>query len=326
MTSRTGDWAQNWANYTYVLLREGTPRETLDRTLPELAARAARAGGPKTDLTYTFRTQSFSRITPALEDLNSSTWEPTLGSIMGVAGMALVILLMAGFNYVNLTLARSLNRAREVGIRKVAGARRSQLMGQFLAESVLVAFLALGLSYFILNLLELLPSVQRWLTRDIKQDWLLWAFFIGFTFLTGLVAGWVPARVLSAYQPVQVLKGALGTRLFRGMGLRKGLIVAQFAVSLFFMVFVVAYYRQFSYMATAAYGFDRHNSINIPLEDVNPKLLANEIASLKGVQRVGLTSDVLGFRIGNTQVSPKRRLPAYLKISITRTSRSPSGQ
>jgi putative ABC transport system permease protein len=123
---------------------------------------------------------------------------------------------------VNLTLARSLNRAREVGIRKVAGARRSQLMGQFLAESVLVAFLALGLSYFILNLLELLPSVQRWLTRDIKQDWVLWAFFIGLYLLTGLVAGWVPARVLSAYQPVQVLKGAFGTPAFPGNGPAEG--------------------------------------------------------------------------------------------------------
>ncbi len=304
MAAQTKDWKQNWQNFTYVLLREGTPREALDRIWPSLAARAKKEAGPKMDLTYTFRTQPFNRITPAWEELNGSSWEPTLGSILGVGGMALVILLMAGFNYVNLTLARSLNRAREVGIRKVAGARRSQLMGQFLAESVLVAFLALGLSYLMLNLLELLPSVQRWLTRDIRQDWVLWSFFVGFTFLTGLVAGWVPARVLSAYQPVQVLKGAFGPRLFRGIGLRKGLIVAQFAVSLFFMVFVVAYYRQFSYMATAAYGFDRQNSVNIPLEDVNPRILANETASVKGVQRVGFSSDELGFHIGNTQVSP----------------------
>ncbi|MBD0259388.1 MAG: ABC transporter permease, partial [Cytophagales bacterium] len=103
-------WARNWANYTYVLLREGTPREALDRVLPALTDRVAREAGPRLELTYAFRSQAFTRITPALEDLNGSSWEPTLGSIMGVGGLALVILLMAGFNYVNLTLARSLNR------------------------------------------------------------------------------------------------------------------------------------------------------------------------------------------------------------------------
>jgi putative ABC transport system permease protein len=303
MTTQADRWAQNWSNYTYVLLREGTPREVLDRVLPTLTDRVTREAGPKLGLAYTFHSQALTRITPALEDLNQSSWEPTLGSIMGVGGMALVILLMAGFNYVNLTLARSLNRAREVGIRKVAGAQRSQLVGQFLAESVLVAFLALGLSCLILNLLEQLPSVQKWLTRDIKRDWVLWAFFVGFTLLTGLLAGWVPARVLSAYQPVQVLKGTFGPRLFRGIGLRKGLIVAQFAVSLFFMVFVAAYYQQFSYMATAAYGFDRKHSINIPLEAVNPRVLANEIATVKGVQRVGFTSLVPGFSMNATRIS-----------------------
>lgn len=303
MAAQTNDWKQNWASYTYVLLREGTPREALDRIWPELAARAKKEAGPKMDLTYAFRSQAFTRITPALEDLDSSTWEPTLGSIMGVGGLALVILLMAGFNYVNLTLARSLNRAREIGIRKVAGAHRSQLVRQFLAESVLLAFLALGLSYFILILLELLPSVQQWLTRDIKRDWVLWAFFIGFAGLTGLVAGWAPARVLSAYQPVQVLKGPFGPRLFRGVGLRKGLIVAQFAVSLFFMVFVAAYYRQFSYMASTDYGFDRSSSIHIPLEEVNPQVLADEVTALKGVQRVGFTSGMLGLDLAGTRIS-----------------------
>jgi putative ABC transport system permease protein len=304
LAARTGDWQQNWANYTYVLLREGTPREALDGVLPALAVRAAKEAGPKMDLTYAFRTQPFGRITPALEDLDGSSWEPTLGGILGVGGMALVILMMAAFNYVNLTLARSLNRAREVGIRKVAGARRAQLVGQFLAESVLIAFLALALSYLLLNLLELLPSVQKWLTKDIKRDWVLWLFFGGFALLTGLLAGWVPARVLSGYQPVQVLKGNTGPMLFRRIGLRKGLIVAQFAVSLFFMVFVAAYYRQFSYMASTDYGFDRQYNINVPLEEINPRVLADEVAALKGVQRVGFTSRPLGFHVDHTRISP----------------------
>ncbi|HEX8531888.1 MAG TPA: ABC transporter permease, partial [Cytophagales bacterium] len=201
VTTRTNDWKAVDFNYTYVRLREGTPRAALDRILPALAVRARREGGPGMDLSYAFRSQPFSNITPAWEDLHDNTWEPSVGMLLSVAGMALVILLLAGFNYVNLTLARSLSRAREVGIRKVAGAHRSQLVRQFLAESVLMTFLALWLAYFMLSLLEQLPGVQRWYAGGIPKDALLWLFFVVFALATGLLAGLMPARILSAYQP-----------------------------------------------------------------------------------------------------------------------------
>jgi putative ABC transport system permease protein len=303
MTTQMNDWKTIDLNYTYVLLRQGTPREALDRVLPGLADRAHREEGPNMDRSYAFRTQPFSRISPAWEDLHDSTWEPTLGMILGIGGMALVILVLAGFNYVNLTLARSLSRAREVGIRKVAGAHRSQLVRQFLTESVLLAFLALWLAYFMLSLLEQLPAVQRWYAGGIPKDALLWLFFVGFALLTGLLAGLAPARILSSYHPVQVLKGEIGPRLPGRMSLRKGLIVVQFAVSLLFVVFVTVYYQQFSYMATASYGFDRQGSINMPLEDVNPRVLAAEVARLPGVERVGFASVPPGFHADQTNIS-----------------------
>ena len=303
LAAQTADWKEIAANYTYVLLREGTPREALDRVLPGLAARAHREGGPGMSLAYTFRSQPFSRISPAWEDLGESTWEPTLGTLLGIGGMALVILVLAGFNYVNLTLARSLSRAREVGIRKVAGAHRSQLVRQFLAESVLLAFLALWLAYFMLLLLEQLPAVRQWYGGGTPKDALLWLFFVGFTLATGLLAGLVPARILSAYHPVQVLKGVVGPRLPGRMSLRKALVVVQFTVSLLFMVFVTVYYRQFSFMATASYGFDRQGSINVPLEDVNPRVLAAEVARLPGVEKVGFSSGVFGFNANHARYS-----------------------
>jgi putative ABC transport system permease protein len=304
--AQPSDWTTTDFNYTYVRLREGTPRAALDRVLPALAERARREAGPGMDRSYAFRSQAFSAISPAWEDLNQSTWEPTLGTILGIGGMALVILVLAGFNYVNLTLARSLSRAREVGIRKVAGAHRSQLVRQFLAESVLLAFLALWLAYFMLLLLEALPAVRQWYGGGTPKDALLWLFFVGFTLVTGLLAGLVPARILSAYHPVQVLKGEVGPRLPGRMSLRKGLIVMQFAVSLLFMVFVTVYYRQFSFMATASYGFDRQGSINVPLEDVNPRVLAAEVARLPGVEGVGFTSGAFGFNAGQSRYSPDK--------------------
>jgi putative ABC transport system permease protein len=159
-----------------------------------------------------------------------------------------------------------------------------------------------------LILLEQLPAVQQWYAGGTPKDALLWLFFVGFTLVTGLLAGLVPARILSAYHPVQVLKGDIGPRLPGRMSLRKGLIVMQFAVSLLFMVFVTVYYRQFSFMATASYGFDRQGSINVPLEDVNPRVLAAEVARLPGVESVGFASGVFGFNADQSRYSPDKGL------------------
>ena len=140
--------------------------------------------------------------------------------MLGVGGMALLILVLAGFNYVNLTLARSLSRAREVGVRKVAGALRTQIVEQFIVESVLLSLLALGLAYVFLLGMELLPPILR-STQSVQRSATLWLAFVGFALLTGVVAGLVPARILSGYQPTQVLRGHFGPRLFRGWAFAK---------------------------------------------------------------------------------------------------------
>lgn len=305
LTPHLSDWGSHWntSTYTYVLLREGTPRQALDGALATLARQGVNALGPKSDQTYGFRSQALSQISPAREELQNGTWEPTLGGLLAFGALALVILLLAGFNYVNLTLARSLGRAREVGVRKVAGALRSQLIGQFLTESLLLAVFSLGLACVLLMALELHPTVLR-MTEGIRRDPALGLYFVGFTLGAGLLAGLVPARVLSGYQPVEVLRGRFGTRLFRGIGLRKGLMVAQFVVSLVFMVFVTVMYRQFLHMATASYGFDRKNSLNVAVSPKNYRIVANELAHIAGVQRVGAMAQPLGFHADYVRISP----------------------
>ncbi len=299
-------WRSYWdaSSFTYVLLREGTPRRALDGALQVLAKQGNEALGPQTDQTYALRSQVLSHISPALEQLRKSTWEPTIGSVLAPAALALVILLMAGFNYVNLTLARSLSRAREVGIRKVAGAQRRQIVGQFLTESVILGLFALGLSFIFLTLMDN-PLIRR-MNDGVEPDLTLWACFLGFALLTGILAGLAPARILSSYQPANVLRGRFGEGMFRGMGLRKGLMVAQFAVSLVFMVFVTVMYQQFRYMATASYGFDRENSLNIPVSPQNYRLVAEAFNQLAGVERVGATMQPLGFHADYLNISPDR--------------------
>lgn len=300
-------WQSHWdaVAYTYVLLREGTPRQALDGALTALARQGVKALGPQSNQTYTFRTQKLSGISPGPSDIRNGTWEPTLGSLLAFGGLALVILVLAGFNYVNLTLARSLARAREVGVRKVAGAQRRQIVGQFLTESVLLGLFSLGVAYILLPLLESFPTVQR-MTEGIRQDWVLFGSFLGFTLLTGVLAGFAPARILSAYQPANVLRGRFGEKMFRGIGFRKGLIVAQFVVSLVSMLFATVMYQQYSYMATTSYGFDRENSLNVPVSPQNYHVVADKFNRLAGVEGVGATVQPLGFHTDYLKISPDR--------------------
>ena len=256
---------------------------------------------------YAFRTQSLSALAPAREKLVNSTAEPSLTSLLLFGTLAGVILLLAGINYVNLTLARSLSRTREVGIRKAAGALRWQVTGQFLIESVLVSLFALGLAGVMWLGVQQLPSVQRYILNQTQQDGLLWVLFVGFTVTVGLVAGLIPARILSAYLPAQVLRGTISSNSIGKINWRKGLTIGQFSISLIFMVFVTVMYRQAIYMATATYGFQRERILNVPLAGQPYARLADSFRQQTGVEQVSAASVRMGLEFGDSQQLRKRR-------------------
>ncbi|SDE43153.1 putative ABC transport system permease protein [Dyadobacter soli] len=280
------DWNEFSTGYTYALLKPGTAAAQLEHVLPELSRTAKtnlRGDGIKD---YSFRAQPLSGISPSTEELMNGTYEPQTSGLSAEMGVGLVTLLMAAFNYINLTLARSMSRAREIGIRKTSGALRWQLVGQFMAESVLLSLLALALAFVMLEMVRPMQFVQQWLIAGVAWDWKLWSVFIAFSILVGLLAGLVPARVLSGFQPAEVLRSRTGLKIIRGISFRKALIVAQFSISLIAMVALVTMMRQQHYMATADYGFQSKNVINIPLNGVPFERLANEIDKLAGVEHV----------------------------------------
>ncbi|NIR48846.1 FtsX-like permease family protein, partial [candidate division KSB1 bacterium] len=156
------------------------------------------------------------------------------------SGIAILVLVIACINFMNLTTARSINRAREVGMRKVLGAHRSQLMSQFTIESLLVTALSVLVAF---GLVELLTNVLNDLTGlQLETNYLQSAWLpIGFVFLTlivGLLSGLYPAFFLSAFQPVKTLKGAFA-RSSSGAGLRKALVIAQMAITVILLVGIV---------------------------------------------------------------------------------------
>jgi len=180
------------------------------------------------------------------------------------SGMAIFILLIACINYMNLSTARSVNRAREVGIRKVVGANRVQLIRQFMGESIFYACIALIIGLIILYLL--LPTFGQLAGRPLGMDYSLpiILILIGLTLFTGILAGVYPALILSSFQTIHALKGALksrdGSALFR-----KILVVTQFSLSIFLIIGTLSVFRQIDFMMNRELGYNKENILCVPM-------------------------------------------------------------
>ena len=176
---------------------------------------------------------------------------------------ALGVLLLAMINFMNLSTARSANRAKEVGLRKVSGARRTDVMGQFLGESVLLAFLGLAMAMVLVYLG--LPLFNKLAGKAIASSGLLapplLLGLVATTLLTGLLSGGYPSLFLSAFQPSRVLKGGLVSGGRSQAVLRKSLVVLQFALTLFFVMGTAVVDRQMKFVREKNLGIDTHNVV-----------------------------------------------------------------
>ena len=277
--------------HTYVLLKKNTGINNLDAALNSVAVSFNRDAATVKE-TLSFRSQRLTHISPDFENLKNNPYVDSILELSVNFAMALGIMLLAGFNYTNLTLARSLSRAKEVGIRKVAGALRYQLFGQFICEAILIAFLSLITGVLVLKLMQQFIHVN-WITWQVESNIILWGGFILFTFFTGALAGLIPAKILSGFQPVKVLKGTISPASFGKIGFRKSLVVIQFVVTACFIFLIANLYSQFQYMATDNENFNRKQVYNVSTSR-NYKLLLNDIVLNKDVERVGLVSTPFG--------------------------------
>jgi putative ABC transport system permease protein len=258
----------NWIishSSTYVLLKPGADPSKINAGFPAFIG----AHAPKE-----FAKDILYRLQPVKDihlrsDLQSEI-EP-VGSITQVyifGAIALVTLLIAGINFVNLSTARSLRRAKEVGMRKVLGAEKTQLIAQFLAESVIMSALAFLLSIALLA--AVLPifndlTVKHFVFLDVLRDAPLWLGFVTVFLLTGLLAGLYPAFYISAIEPATSLKGDFAGSKGRGGLLRKTLLVVQFSASVSLMIATLIIFRQLSFIRTQPLGFDKEHTLVVPV-------------------------------------------------------------
>ncbi|TWJ04884.1 putative ABC transport system permease protein [Mucilaginibacter frigoritolerans] len=299
-SSRPESKSNNWGYaglHTYLLLKPGTDVAKLEKALTNIDIK--NSYNPSTWTTGDNHLRVFLKPLADihLRDADAQYTLEKSGNIQYVYIFLLVaifILLIACVNFMNLSTARSSNRAREVGVRKVLGSARKYLVAQFLTESVLVTFvsaaIALFLAWMLLPLFNQMADKHLEITPQIIA-WLLPALLL-VVLIVGFLAGSYPAFYLSSFQPIDVLKGKIAAG-FKGGFLRSFLVIFQFAISIFLIIGTLVIYNQLNYIRNKDLGFDRDQVLVIKNANTlgnQAKILKNDLKQLPGVANATLSS------------------------------------
>lgn len=299
--------------WTYLLLREAADPTALEARLPDFAAN--RIGDWAREMLQ-FQLQPLTRIyfdSDLMAEIGP-TGDRAYVMIFGLIGV--FVLVVAGINFVNLATARAFRRAREVGVRKVLGAHRGQLLRQFLAEALLLVLVAFALALLLVELS--LPTFSELAERALAVDyrrqgpWLL-----GLALLVGLGAGAYPAFFLSAFQPARVLKGEVGTHGQR-QWLRQGLVVLQFGISIVLLIGTVTVAQQMRYVQDKRLGFEASHLVTLRLDNElvrRSALLKEELRQLPEVLAATAAAQMPGMPVAPNYYLPDGEVDAGLMLN-----------
>lgn len=294
----TSSWDQTYSSYVYLKLNNvdaSNAAQALAHASEKYGQHHKIDGG---FTGYQFKLLPLHQITPGPSTLfNQMGSGIPVSALVFVGVLAGVVLIMSIFNFTNLTIAKSLTRAKEIGVRKIAGAKRSQVFSQFIGESVVFAFLALGLSYLVLQLLKVGVNAL-WLSGNFSltmtEDWLVYLLFAAFGIIVGCIAGVLPAVYLSTFKPLSVLRESANLRMYSKLTLRRILVVAQFTLSIVFITTVLIVHRQMDYMINADYGFKKENLLNVSLQGQSFDKVSSLFENIAGIESIAGVSHVPG--------------------------------
>ncbi len=311
--SETDSLQYDWVRlqyYTYLLLKEGAAPEAVAAKVPAVLARHL---GPERAADYGPRLQAVPGIHLHSALFREMAPNANVAYVYLFSVLAFFILLIACINFMNLTTARSVGRAREVGVRKASGARRGALIGQFLGESMLLSFVALALALALVSLL--LPAFNaltgKALSMNVLSDGSFALGLLGIAVFVGITAGSYPAFVLSSFRPADVLKGQLQGA--GGVRFRKALVVFQFVVSAFFIVAVGAVESQVRYIQSKNLGYNHEHLVIVPIREEAMRQQAEtfkqELLKDPGVVRVAASANLPGGGDFGIPLQPEGFLP-----------------
>ncbi|MFT3934366.1 MAG: ABC transporter permease [Chitinophagaceae bacterium] len=295
--------------HTYLLLQPGTNPASLEAKFPHVIDKYVSGAIAKnfnmsyeqfvaSGNGYHYYLQPLTKI-HLISDLEGEL-KPN-GSIKAIyvfAVIAIFILVIACINFINLSTARSVERAKEVGIRKTFGSEKKSLIAQFLFESTMISLLSIVLAIVLIVLL--LPLFNKISGKELSFYYFLQPakiiLLLGFAIAVGILAGLYPALVLSSFKPIVVLKGKFKSNKY-GMLLRNGLVVFQFAISVILIICTIVVNRQMQYMLGDKLGFRKDHIIEIQgtrLLDQNTQAFQNELARIPGVSAISGSSSLPG--------------------------------
>ena len=297
-TLTDNDWGADNFACSYVKLRPGADPSALEKKLPGFLNEHGAQRLKELGMSKSLHLQPISSVhtTPGYESELSKTVSPTLLYIL--AGIAIMIQLIACINFMNLSTARASKRAREVGVRKAMGAGRGDLVRQFLGESFLLAMTGVLLAIPLLYLA--LPYFNQVTQTNIQMSFLdhtsVWLMLAGIVVITGAVAGSYPAFYLSAFEAVKVLKGNFTNRV-SASGIRRSLVVFQFFLSIVLITSIIIIYSQLNYVRNKDLGFDQSQKLifSFYTRDAQQKMtaLATDFQQLSEVKQVSRSNNYL---------------------------------
>jgi putative ABC transport system permease protein len=282
------NWKNLNDNYVYFLLDENTSPEAIEELLPGMVEKHYGDG----DDEYRYCLQALTKISPGKNlGNNLSTMPIPTEAPLFLSTVALIIMLIACFNYTNLSLAKALSRAKEVGIRKTIGANRFKIFTQFIGESITYALIALVIAFFLYKLL--IPLFSQSILSHIQMENLgfgLISSFVLFSLFIGFLAGFIPAVLISKFNPTEVLKDITKTKVFSRINLRRALVVIQFFISFIFIITTIVLFKQIQFQKNIDLGFQTENILNIELQGINYELFKQEVSNYPGISTVSASA------------------------------------
>jgi ABC-type antimicrobial peptide transport system permease subunit len=289
-------WAKEWGNNgppCYIMLREGTDAKAFERKITRFLDNYNKEQTP-----HSYIRLGIERYGDVYLHSNFDKQGNISGGRIQYVNLfsivAIFILLIACINFMNLTTARSIKRAKEIGVRKVVGAVRFALIRQFIGEALLIVLIAVIIALLLVTLV--LPGFNTLTEKQIHipfNDPAFWLSITALMFITGFISGSYPALYLSSFKPVRVLKGSIKFSS-SALWFRKGLVVFQFMLSIILIIGTIVVSKQINYIQTINLGYDRENLLYVPLEgDLldKYKLFKNEALRMSGIKDISRITD-----------------------------------
>jgi putative ABC transport system permease protein len=299
------DWRSNYL-YTYVLVSENISRSDLEQKLKTFVTQ--RLEPQYGDLLVLNKDMTIHEVLKMhlfpITDIHlhpSANWEVEAGgSILSVyifSSIAVLILIIACLNFVNLSTARANKRAKEVSLRKTVGADKSQLRGQFIQESVLLAFVSLGIALLMSSMfIQAYNGVfSENLSLSVFLHPLKMLSLVGATFLVGVLAGLYPAFYLTRFEPAQVIKGSLLAGSRKSV-FRRNMVIVQFSISILLIIGLFTVFKQMKYIQSRSLGFNRENVVILPVRSQqiaqNYHAFRNELKKSSQITSLSSSSEI----------------------------------